>query len=224
MNRTIFGCLLVVFLFTFTLTVPAGANTIAGFDGLPTTQPFQSVSNAWGDVPGSYAGLNWTGWEVMNRDTYNTIYGLSEAALPSNPNFAYSGHDTDTLTMSSGTSFDFLGANVSAWSGSLASPGSATSLTITGYLNNAIVSSISASLSSEWTTIGGISGPVDRLEFSNAGELGGYFRMDNLNYATVESGQGSAVPEPMSFVLIGTGLLGLGLLRRRNKTAAISKQ
>ena len=38
-----------------------------------------------------------------------------------------------------------------------------------------------------------------------------------FEYGTVSA---SAVPEPMSFVLIGTGLVGLGLLRRRETTAA----
>ena len=57
----------------FLLAFAASATTIVGFDNLPTTQTWHSVTNAWDYVPSNYAGLNWVGWEVMNLDSYNMI-------------------------------------------------------------------------------------------------------------------------------------------------------
>jgi len=53
---------------------------------------------------------------------------------------------------------------------------------------------------------------ADTLSFvgSNAG---GFFHLDDVSVEQVD--QGGAVPEPATFVLLGSALLGLGLLRRR---------
>lgn len=189
--------------------MPAMAATITvNFDDLVMTRPWPPVALAYTVVPASYVGLNWVGWEAMNRASYNTVYGLSEGALPSDPNFAYGGNEKPTLTMSSGTPFYFLGTELSKWNGNLGAPGAANSVTITGWLGATNVGSVTSTLSSGWANSGGIAGAVDRLEFS---PTVGYFRMDDL---TIEP-----VPEPATLFLGSAGLVAFSLLKWRRKTA-----
>jgi len=207
MRKLTFSTLIAVVLSL--LAMPAMA-TVVNFDNLPTPL-FWVVPNAYGDFGPLYGGLSWTGWEVMNRPAYNAIYGQNEVALPSEPNFAYGGNDTATLTVSSVDPFNFLGAQFASWQGG---QGLANSVAVRGYLGANLVGTVSMGLLPAWAPLsGGIAG-VDRLEFSTnlgTGMSAGYFRMDNLNY--------EPVPEPLTLLLIGGGLLAFGGLRRR-KTAA----
>lgn len=187
-------------LFLLALVVPAGATTI-NFDDLVTVNTWGSVPNAWGDVPLSYASYTFVGWEVMNRSAFNAYYSQSELSLPSDPNFAYPGNDSDgVLRVSSSTPFYFQGASFAYWPGA---QGAVGSVTVTGWLGSIQVGSVTQNLGG-WSNSGGISGVVDRLEFAPST---GYFRMDNLEV--------SPVPEPASMFLLGAGLIFLGLVSRK---------
>lgn len=189
------------------LAIPALASpVVVGFDDLVTPNTWLGRANAWGDFGPSYAGLSWTGWEVMNRPAYWALYG-DATALPSASNFAYPGLDTPTLTVSSDNLFDFIGAMFAYWpnTGSVV----ANSVTIKGYRGGNLVNTVSTGqLSTTWAASGGISGLVDRLEFTTA-PGSGYFRMDDFVYAPV--------PEPATTAMafIGNGLLLVGCVRRR---------
>lgn len=187
-------------LFLLALAAPAGA-TVINFDDLTTVNAWGSVTNAWVDVPISYAGYTFVGWEAMNRSAFNAYYGQSESVLPSDPNFAYPGNDSGgVLQVSSSTPFYFQGASFAYWPNAVGAVGS---VTVTGWLGSAQVGSVTQNLGG-WFNSAGISGPVDRLEFSPST---GYFRMDNLEVAPV--------PEPASMFMLGGGLIFLGLVSRK---------
>ena len=198
------NCILLFALLLLAL-MPAGA-TVINFDDLVTVNTWGTVPNAWLDVPSSYAGMTFTGWEVMNRSAYNTYYSQSEASLPSDPNFAYSGNDSNNvLRVSSGVPFLFLGTQLANWPNAVGAVGS---VTITGWLGSTQVGSVTQNLGA-WSNSGGISGAIDRLDFAPST---GVFRMDNLEVAPV--------PEPASMALLGAGLIALGWVGRRRLNKA----
>jgi hypothetical protein len=177
---------------------------IINFDDLPTTQTWESVPNAWDDVPAAYGGLTWSGWEVINRAAYQSIYG-DATPFPSNPNAAYPGFDTPSLTVSSSVPFEFQGAMLAGWYGIGSS--SASSVTITGYLGGEFVWQLVTVVSpAAWTSSGGHAGAVDQLVFTTSGP-NTYFRMDDFAYD---------IPEPATLGLAALVLAAFaGLVRLR---------
>lgn len=184
------------------LAAPAGA-TVIKFDDLTT--PNVSVGTAnWGIVPATYAGYNWSGFEVIDGVTFQGVYG--SLPFPSTPNAAYNGGNGNaTVTMSAANPFNLDGAYFSFWPnvGAYA----ANSVTVSGTLGgNPVGSPVVVNLGSGFNWVPLNLNGVDSVSFSSG--QGKYWLTDNITTS-------AAVPEPASMFLLGTGLIALGWIRRR---------
>lgn len=166
---------------------------------------------------------------LMSQSAYQNDYSNS-ASFPS-PSIAVYANDASsannpfdqvTISMIDGSLFNFIGAefggftyqNSIAWY-------AATQLTIEGYADGNLVNTVSFSplnvgFQEQYVGLFG----VDTLVFTatqgsydyaaqgltNSGE-GSYWMMDDFEFTTV--------PEPASMLLLGCGLLGLAVLRKR---------
>jgi hypothetical protein len=183
--------------------VSVASATIINFDDLTTPYSGGGISD-WGFVPSSYAGLEWTGFEVTNGASYMSAYSNTYSA-PSAPNFAYNGDDGYLITSVNADPFDFLSADFTSFVQNDAYQSfSAMSITLNGYVDNILVDTLIVNNlpTTGFTTVTANFMGIDELQIQSDA-YGHYWGMDNF---TVN------IPEPVTFVLLGLGALAL---RRR---------
>jgi hypothetical protein len=206
----------------FALTLFAGASVLVQ-PATATTITFDDLTDTSGGfggtpIPNGYQGLNWTNWSVLNTGLFTTNFlgGNPSGALPgtvSPPNVAYNLTGGEAI-FSSSTPFTFNSADLTAlWNDNL-------QVTVTGLLDGVTKDTITLSPSAtaaaletfNWANINEVDllavGGTPHAGYSGAGTQ---VLIDNLTV--------TPTPEPSTLAILGAGLAGLGLLRRRRKTA-----
>lgn len=155
-----------------------------------------------------------TSLQINNGGTGTTITGVHNSVVPggtgTNLNFQYlTGASVNAVTgvmTGTKTAFNFNSVNLSC-------AGCAIGFTLEGLLNGVVVDTASESINgyADWTTISPGWTNVDTIVFTNIGGSPGALEMRNINISPVVP----TVPEPMTLALLGTSLLGLGMVHRK---------
>ena len=197
------------------LYVQPAAATLITFDDLTDT------SGGFGGTPiaNGYQGLNWTNWNVLNTAGFTTNFGPNggQSGTVSPPNVAYNPTGGEAI-FSSTTPFTLNSADLTAfWNDGL-------QVTVTGLLGGVAKDTTTVTLSATAPTLETFnfaninevdllaSGGTQHVGYSGAGTQ---VALDNLTITTSQV----TTPEPSSLAIVGSGLAGLGLARRRRKAA-----
>jgi len=195
--------------------------------GLLGNNPTNTSGLYWNDDP---VGFQTDGFQfdmaLINQDYFSTYSNTSD--LPSGSIAAYSNNDSNnpfsevTVSTLDGSLFNFIGAQFGGFTYNNTVPWyAATSLTIEGYaagnlVNSVLFDPLETGFQDNFVGLYGVDtlvftatqGTYDysSLGLTNQG-TGSYWMMDDFEY--------SKVPEPASMLLLGCGLLGLAVLRKR---------
>lgn len=198
--------IVVIFVFLLVLGSIQVESAVINFDDL-------TISDV-ADIPESYAGFTWQNWygasDVSGSrwSTYLNSYGSPSGE------WAVSNEYGGQVRLCGSADFNFVGASFTSWGyNNSYFWGSATALRIEGYNSGEFVGQASMSLRPtgyDWLEVNLLG--VDELRFIASGGSynTSYFLMDDFTYS-----QASAVPDPPTAWLLGSGLVGFVGLRRR---------
>lgn len=171
-----------------------------GLTGSFTTQNFETNAGANTLAGSQFAGLTFSAGTYVNYAHSGGFTNMSGASIA---NFA----GTGTNCCTDGTSFTFSSVMSDA---AFAFVSNYQTTTFAAYLNGGLVESHTVNTNYDGTFYGFSGISFDRIVITATGSNDAYL-LDRLQYR----GAPNSVPEPGTLALLGLGLAGVGLTRRR---------